>query len=84
MVEVEVLDVPATNRLERFWDAVRLVWGEEQVDVVGHQDIGVDSTPILGGSGNQKVAIEPVILLGPKNRTAVIPPLDHVLGLAGN
>ncbi len=55
---------------------------EEQVDVVSHQDIGVDLTPILGGSGSQTVAIKPVVLLGLKNRTAIIPPLDHVLALA--
>ena len=76
-VEVEVLDVPAAKRLERFRNAVRLVWGEEQVDMVSHQDVGVDSTPMLGGSGSQTVAIQPVVLLGPKNRTAVIPALDH-------
>ena len=50
--------------------------------MVSHQDVGLDITLMLGGSGSQTVAIQLVVLLGPKNRTAVIPPLDHVLGLA--
>ena len=70
--------------MERFRDAVRLVWDEEQVDMVGHQDVGVDITPMLGDSCSQTVTIKQVVLLGLKNRTAIIPPLDHVLRLAGN
>ncbi len=76
--------LPPTNRLKGSRDAVRLVRGEEVVDMVSHQDVGVDITLMLGGSGSQTVTIKPVVLLGPKNRTAVIPALDHMLGLAGD
>src|SRR5699024_6249095 len=47
---VHVINVPTPQTLHGFGNPVRLVRCHEQVDMVGHEDVGVDVTLVLCGS----------------------------------
>ena len=53
------------------------------MDMVGHQDVGVDSCPMPLCGGQEAVEVTGVVILSHKDRRAVIPTLNHMLGLAG-
>jgi len=73
----------SANRLEYFADAVFIPWRCQQMDVVGHPDVGMDLQSMFFRGFNKGVAEGLVVSLGGKNNLAVIAALDDVLGLAG-
>jgi len=48
-----------------------------------HQDVGVHQATVALARFGQNVLETTVVLIRNKNRAAVIPPLDNVLGLTG-
>jgi hypothetical protein len=46
---IDVAHVPTTQRLKRLGQTVILVGGDEEVHMVVHENIGVDSTPMMLG-----------------------------------
>ena len=55
----------------------------EKVDMVGHQHVDVDSCPMPLRGGQEAVEVTGVVILSHKDRRAVVPALDDMLGLAG-
>jgi hypothetical protein len=64
-------------------EALRVLRRDEKVDMVGHQHIGMDVGPMPLSCGCETVEIAEIVIFGNKNGRAVIPALNHMLGLAG-
>jgi len=60
-----------------------VVRSHEKVHMVGHQYVGMDVCPMPLRRSRKTVEIAGIIIVGNKNGRAVIPALNHVLGLAG-
>jgi len=56
---------------------------DQQVDVVGHQDISVNDTVPIGSRFSQPVEVTVVVLLGKKAEFSVDAALDNVPGYSG-
>lgn len=54
----------------------------EQVDVIGHQHVGVDSAVVLTGSVREVLPVGGIVILGEETRLPVVAALDDVLGHA--
>lgn len=79
---VEVLHIPSAHRLEDLTDRMPAFRACQQMNVVGHPDIGMDRQAILGCCLDQGIAKKPVVRSGGEDHLPVIAALNDVLGLA--
>ena len=63
---VDILDVTLSEVFHQQGCAVWILWGEQQVDVVGHQHVSVNNAVELVGKFLQVMQVELVILFGMK------------------
>ena len=59
------------------------MWGDEQMEMVGHQRVGVDVAAMCGEGLLEFFEVERVVGVGTKNFGAVVTAQDDVLRLAG-
>jgi hypothetical protein len=53
------------------------------MDVVCHEDIGVNVTMMVLASGSQLGEVESIILIGYEDGLAIVAPLNDMLGMTG-
>lgn len=83
---VPVVDVPHVASAERLHGASDASWRggrHHQVDVVGHQDIGVHRAAFTTGDLAQILQVPYVVDLREEAGTTIVAALDDVLGDAG-
>jgi len=80
---VDVLHVTATYRLHQPAGALRRLRRNKEVNVVGHEHIGVDGTAIIGSRFLQPVEVTVIILFGEETRLPIDAALHEVLRQAG-
>ncbi len=76
------MHIAPPERLHHLRDPVFLHRRDQQVDVVGHQHIGMDPAVGFLGRDGQVFEIAPVVLFSQKARFAVVAALNDVLGNA--
>ena len=64
--------------MHRAWQAFGIGRGDQQMHVIGHQHIGMDSAIVSPGRFGEPVAIEGVIFVRKENGFAVVAALDDV------
>lgn len=77
------MDVVAPWQLDSFGDALFFMRSNEQVDVVGHQHVGVDVAAVCGAGLLELFEVELVVGLSTENFGAVVATQYDVLRLAG-
>lgn len=77
---IDMADVTAFQRLHQPADRAGLRWRHQQVDVVGHQDTGVDGDIGLRRERPQVGEVPELVVSGEEARLAIVAALDHVLG----
>jgi hypothetical protein len=70
--------IASAERLHGARQAVGIARRHQQVDMVGHQDIGVHRAATFGGGRREPVAIAGVVVIGEENRGAIVAALDDV------
>jgi hypothetical protein len=77
------LDVASSNGLHELGYAGLGFRGHKQVNVVGHEDVGVDGAMPIGSRFLKPVEVAVVVLLGKKTGLSIDATLDNVLGHSG-
>ncbi len=75
--------VAPTNRLHEPGETVLCVGGDEQMQVIGHQGIGMNAARVALTGGLQAVEKEPVVVVMKENGIAVITALNEMVRLSG-
>jgi hypothetical protein len=78
-----VADIAPAERLHGARQAVLALRRHQQVHVVGHQHIGVHAAAIRVLRRREPVPVKRVVVLGEKDRAAVVAALDDVQRLIG-
>ncbi len=55
---------------------------DEQMDVVRHEDIGVNVTVMMLASGSQLGKVESIIVIRGEDRLAIVAPLNDMLRMS--
>lgn len=77
---VDVLNVLATDMLHHSGDAIGILRRDQEVNVVGHQAIGVKSRAIALHSVSQYLAIVAEVVLSKETAIPIMAALDHMDG----
>ena len=80
---IDVADIAPSKRLHGPRHCTRAWWRQKQVDVVGHQNVGMYRTPFATGHISKFTAVAEVVLVCEEARLAVIAPLYDMLRDAG-
>ena len=83
MALVHIANIVATKGLNQPTHPVRLLRRQQQVNMVGHQNVGVDRYAIFPAVFLELVQIDRVVLFGEETGLAVVAALDDVLRNAG-
>ena len=83
MTSVELLDIVSAKELNQLTHSDFGLRREQQVNMVGHQHVGMNLAAVLFGPCPKFFQIEMLISLVSEERHAVVTALDHVLRLAG-
>lgn len=83
VVAVDVLDVAPAERLHEAGGPVGGAGRDEQMDVVGHEDVGVDDAAPVGSRFLEPVEVAVIVLLGEEAGLAIDASLDEVLRNSG-
>ncbi len=75
--------VAPAERLQRARQAVLVLRRHQQVDVIGHQDIGMDAADIASGRLGQPVVVSGIVLDGEEDGASIVAALDDVQRLVG-
>jgi hypothetical protein len=70
--------ITSSDILHRRCNCADRRWGDKQVDMVGHQDIGMNRAGVTPGSLPQTLEIQAAVAVGEKARATVVPSLDDV------
>ena len=81
---IDVLHVALSQVLHQQRGPIAPARREQQVHVVGHQDIGVDRAYVARRQLLQMVEIAAVVVIGKEAGAAIVPTLDDVQWGAGN
>ena len=84
MREIEVPHVASPDRLEDFADAIVEFRRCQQMNIVGHPDMGMNGQAMLIGRFYQDITKELIVGFIGKDRLPVVAALDDVLWLTGN
>ncbi len=76
---VDIADIAPAERLHHLTDPGHGGWCQQQMDVVGHQDIGMYRNMIFSGGFAEALQVEVVIVISVETRLAIIATLDDVL-----
>jgi hypothetical protein len=76
--------ITAPDRLQQPPNALAAIRRYKQVNVIGHQHIGMDGTAVPLRRIAQGIQIERVVTIFHERHAAVIAPLHNVVGLATN
>jgi hypothetical protein len=79
MPVIHVRHVAATKILHRPADALRIVRRQQQVNVIGHQHIGMDGAVPALHSLRQPLQIDPPVVVLEEDRLPIVAPL-HDMG----
>jgi hypothetical protein len=77
---VDIGHIAPPNGLHPFGNAIGPRGRYEQMDMIGHQDIGMDGAAITFGSVVNGGEVQAIVLVSEENRLAIIAPLDDVVG----
>lgn len=80
---VVILDVVTAQHLHRFGEALLLMRCDEQMDVGGHQHVGVQIAAVCGAGQLEFFEIELAVGIGAEDFAAVVAAQNDVLRLAG-
>jgi len=80
---VDVLHVALAEVLHQQCRTLMFLMRQQQVDIIGHQDIGMNQAAMLLSLFTPGIEIAPIIIFGIETSRAVITPLDDVPGNAG-
>lgn len=83
MNSVDYADKPSSNVLQHPGNGAGLIRRRQEVDVIAHQDIGMDRATPADGRFIQAFQVEPAVHFAKEASGAVIPPLDDVKRSAG-
>ena len=81
---VDVLPVAAADSWHQQACSFRWFQRDQEMYVVGHEDIGVNGTAVIGSRLLQPMAVAVVILLGKEARLPIDAALHKVLGSPGS
>jgi len=73
-----------TERLQRRADRPHLGRRRQQVDVFGHQHIGMDLEPVRRSGLGQPVQAHRIVVVAEQHRLTIVPPLRHMHGYTGD
>lgn len=76
---IDVADIAPAKRLQRARDGVRLLRGQQQVHMVGHQHVGMHRTAFAQGGFAQQRAITEVVRLDEEAGLAAVAALQDML-----
>lgn len=76
---IDVADVVPSKRLHGARHDARPLWRPEQMDVVGHQHLGMHQTPFATGTVSKFTAVKEVVLDCEKAWLMVVAALDDML-----
>ena len=80
---VDVLHVASADGLHELGDSILVFWRDQQVNVVGHQGIGMDVAVPIDSRFFQPVEVEVIILLGKETGRSIDSALNNVLWYSG-
>ena len=80
---VDVLHVAPADGLHELGDSILVFWRDQQVNVVGHQGIGMDVAVPIDSRFFQSVEVEVIILLGKETGRSIDSALNDVLRHSG-
>ena len=75
---VDILDIALPEPFHQDACAISVFRGEQEVDMVCHQDIGMHSTACAFGIFLQPIKIQEIVLISKETGLAVIAALDDV------
>ena len=79
VVAIDVLDIPPADRLHELGGAFRCLRCKQEVDMIGHQDVGMDGATPVGSRFSEPVEVAVVVLFGKEAWLPVDASLDEVL-----
>jgi hypothetical protein len=74
-----MVDVPTTNSLHDFGNAVCVLWSHEQVDMIGHQDVRMHRRRVPRRGFVERRQVETIIVLMKEDGLTIMPALDDML-----
>jgi len=77
---IDIGDIPATDMLQQSTDRILLLRGGQQVDVVGHENVGMYLSPIALTPLPEPFQISPIVAIVKKDRLAIVAALYHMHG----
>lgn len=75
---IDILDVALAQVLHQQGGAISLLGGQQKMDMVGHEHVGMDGAAIFPGHITQCLEISYVVFVGVKTRGPIVSALDHV------
>jgi hypothetical protein len=82
IAHVDILHEAATNWLKNLADAEVLPGCHEQVDVIGHEYVGMHIALLSYARLLKTIQVKPIILVAEKHSRTIIAALNHVLGMS--
>ena len=84
IVSDPILSLAPPHRLKHFADALCALGRRQQVNVIGHPNIGMNRQTVRSGGLNQRVAKKLVVGIGTEHHLSIVTALDDVLRLTGD
>ena len=78
ILAIHVLDIALPQRFHQVARRPGALWRDEQMNVVGHQHIGMDATTVRANVFRETFQIEAVVFIGKETGLPVVPVLDEV------
>jgi len=75
---IDIGNVVTADKLDRFTDRLTCLRRHKQVNLTGHEDIGVDGTSVLLGPPFKPVKIGRIVFITEKHGLAAIASLDYM------
>ena len=80
---IDVLGIASAHGLHDFADTPLVAWGQQQMYMVGHEDVRVYVNLVHHAGFPHALQIKIVVLVAHKHRRVIVAALDHVLNLSG-
>jgi len=77
--EIEHSGILAVQALEQAGKGFLFLGNQNQMDVIGHEAVGLDGDAVVAGEFPQQIEVEQAIFLTEKDLLAVVAPLRDVM-----
>lgn len=78
MGAVDILDIPLPQPLHDQRWTIGFRWREKEMNMIGHQTVGIERHSMGLADGPQFVQVEGVVALGEEAGPTIVAPLDQV------